>query len=307
MLRDLPPCAFCSSRDYEPVEGKLEGSVALSRLRCTCQRDVFALSYSDGTRLYARYVFWLRDDSEPQFTQWLHDAMMPTLRSWGEKCLEAHRSARIAMLTKLRMRFDFWTDDRGAVRWSDLSEPVRVHIDDWENDYIRPLELIDSPLTPRIPSCVRGVRRTYYPEGEKWTTIVHDEVADLPVPDDPPIVHNAEFWKHVFDAVGIEHYVPTENRYTTDGPPWFAFLHGDATYLVGRRKHVMSLQTIHADTVDVTPLGRVAREDKVTFQVTDGVGFSGGQEIEIHASTREKCVEYLKIMLALEHVNINQP
>lgn len=163
-------------------------------------------------------------------------------------------------------------------------------------------------IPPRIPN---GIAQCFIQIGEDankpiWKQIKHQETAELPLPIDPIRVQHDAYFGEVFGSLrkelGVE--IVTEeipNQFTSGWKPqpWFKFMIGDNTFVVGPRKRVDAILVQSLAGFQTTEIRKVALdEDKVTYS-PDGRWHGKAdtaKTLEVHAWTQEKLIQYLTIL-----------
>lgn len=148
----------------------------------------------------------------------------------------------------------------------------------------------------------------------RWIHVKAEDTANKALPPDPLRIHHDEKFANIFGAVvlatGVS-FTPVEipNLYWSDpskSEPWFTFDILGSKFTVGPRKRVISINVVFPSPRDVGAISQAAEEDDVTYFVNNSTlnGYYGISSFSIHAWTRDKAVEYLKLAVIAAVENI---
>lgn len=309
-MRELPVCD-CGRNDFSNRSTSLGPGYYNATHRCqACQTLAWVLSSDAG--MVCILVPPSLDVAPVE--RWVNDVLQPTWRDRSAK-LKAHRKEEwAAWLDEVfKVRFPECTvfPDH-SVSYHDLPKEAQEAIDlqfgenDEKRGTYRPLppELLAPVYPPQVPEGVT----VWFLDGRgpdaRWVLAVHNVSAAITPPRDPILVSNeryfAEVWKEVEAALGcpLPDRVEVKNGYG-GREPWYQFVVGTATFTVGWRKRVVSLQVESPTLLSTERIRPLASRDDTTYEAHRGD--EGGWQSEIrtanviliHAWTREKLVEYI--------------
>lgn len=158
-------------------------------------------------------------------------------------------------------------------------------------------------LPPQVPA---SITIFIHVEGiEDWRKVTTKETADLEIPQDPILVYHEAFYQEVFSALEAE-FGPiqreiVENEYSKEkNQPWYKFSIGKITVTVGPRKRVDSVIFESKEAFNPEVIHTLAASDGVTYVANDVWANQATtvREVEVHAWTKEKLIEYLKVIIS---------
>jgi hypothetical protein len=165
---------------------------------------------------------------------------------------------------------------------------------------------IASPVYP--PGRLPAGWLVWYRGDNRWWPVDPAYAVALPIPKDPILVHNEDFFAAVRVIVEVRlsvvvagmpmlpmnhqpftpfREVPPE--YLGNIAPWYAFEIGEVRFTVGRRKRVVEVRACWPRAVNVDAVAALGDVDKVTHGAIHG-GY------HIHAWTKGKVIEYIVAM-----------
>lgn len=281
-MNDLPNCV-CDRNDYR------HGSSSLSRIHTqwqicnACDRQLLLLS-AYGTHYQ---IFFPADKSAHQAAlEWLNMTVMIVGRAFQERRRVAKDLLWEEFLPDFCRRSGMVWDKDNYWEGDFPSPEFRQECQDFEARTLGQ-SLEDSPVLPCPPSDVRIWRYV----GSEYVIQQPEESLGLEVPRDPVVVKNEQFWKRVFDEVGVQVYEDAENTYSENGKPWYSFRHGDGVFTVGWRHRVVSIEGVFPSKKDLSAVRQLGERDSVTCNVEDN-------QFTIHAWSEDHCVEYMQKILA---------
>ena len=172
-----------------------------------------------------------------------------------------------------------------------------------------PDDLVD-PLYPTHVPSIEGVSIWAHLQGRMYIPVDHAKSWRMPVPEDPILVSNREFFKEVREQVlkeltldNADHplynsmmsMLTVKNQYGGI-EPWYTFTIMDVEFVIGWRKRVVSITAkSKALPFYITDITKLAERDSVTYSADDKYSpvDSMAHQVSIHAWGKEKCIEYL--------------
>lgn len=310
--QELPDCV-CGTHDYEGGGGTFGGSLCTQGFTClSCGRQLMVI---DGYYM-GPHAFFPRDEDTQlgeDVMEYINGPMMATWRT--HEAIVNEREERFYV--ERRLSHTLVCEDNGLpveTSYYDFSKELRDRIDPLRNQLRQDAWSIDPPLLPRLPESafVKAKSRVM----GTWHDLTHDMCKDVDAPPDPIRVRHDKFWGDVLaqfaSIVGVEKLAHDEmqNQYWPDKnrlEPWYTFTAGDLRFVVGPRKRVDVIRVERTDggKLYTQPIKALTDADEVTYTADGGWKNSAGtaHKIEVHAYTREKLLEYFRVICALGRVS----
>lgn len=328
---NLPPCAGCGSTSYRPGGGTF-GHGSTRWFTCErCGREGVEIFNHMGVFILARdkpVPLPLDEYGNAQSTfpqgalDHINTVLTITLRAYEKQIDKAREALRLAA-------WDFYFDLLGIPRGTVFTterEPYARVLQTPGGEVIRDEVLIarldamldalhrercSFPVTclPKVPDCAV----VYVMLRGEWVSVDRAESAMLNVPPDPIRVAHDTYWADVFkqlhDSSALAPEVKptlTENQYVgargTAAEPWYTFTAGGRHFLLGPRKRVDSVEVTSETLMDTAKIRALAERDNTTYEAEGGwkSNVSQAKKILIHAGTKEKLVEYVKVLLGAQ-------
>jgi hypothetical protein len=259
---------------------------------CTnCNAPVSLVSRAGGTLLayFAPGVCEVSEDGfrqvPPAYLTYVNDTLLKTWRVRSD-AMKAHENKEWETWVAQEFKPQ-WPDldyPSGKLSYYDLPDDARAAIDAVfggtnevrkVGNYLTIPEGLQKPVVPpQVPQAVHDGTWVFLSRIESgWERLDPAATVDLPIPRDPLIVRNEEFWNDVFTQVeqAIEQPFPeraeTPNGYSNrpNAEPWYTFTLAGTEFRVGWRKRVTSLTLTFPQPKAVGDIHALADRDSVTY------------------------------------------
>ena len=252
-------------------------------------------------------------DNIDNYKDWLNNTLLITMRAYGELVEIAQKKIYQRWLAQFKSRhvryFDYTTI--GALKGHD-DKLWEFGCKQAEKLYRKPYYL--NPKSVKLPALSKlpeGLQFAWFVGGgdneSNWQWVHHRNTEYIECPPDPIRVKHDAYWNEIFAKFPnvFDKREEIKNRYCGAAcEPWYKIMIPTAQMIIGPRKRVDSIQVTFSRKVNVSCLRDIAKADGTTYTADGGwQGISDeATEIEIHAWTKEKVVEYLTIILEICNV-----
>jgi hypothetical protein len=297
MPEELPYC-ICGHKNWRPG-GSYFGMLSQQWFTCLhCRRvamDLFA--HNNG-------CFIIPSDVRGEINaheDYINDVLLVTFLIAGKEAEKARGDVWKRIWEDFCQEHSISPDTKPT----DLSPDLRsLETDKWYEmqklkEWRCPVGFERSVTPPQIPEGLTIYLLIKGEEPPQWELVNREETLSLPLPVDPILIDHQEFYNRVFEnfqSFNLERKEIPNEYCGAKNQPWYEFTFRGATFKVGPRKRVDAIKVQAPKGIFTPRIEALARADAVTFTAEHRKG-SRAEELEVHAWTEEKLVEYLQTLL----------
>lgn len=301
MMPEKAPKCLCGKKQWTPGGASISSGLQSQWFTCyNCRRPAISIGNGGG------HAFIVSKTCSSEFPNdamnWINDTLLLVWRDVQQRLTAARNvielEARGAFCKNESLpqgtRIDAMNEaqtERFRAMWDALYKQ-----DNWR----RPPGFEDQGLPPQVPESVTVL----YPTGDgEWKMIDPAETVSIEIPADPIRVRHDAYFNEVFTSLERElgkfERVEVKNEYCgAKNEPWYQFALGSFIFTVGPRKRVITIKVDAPDGINTESIRKAAQADGTTY-TADGEwqgDATVATDIEVHAWTKEKLIEYIKII-----------
>jgi len=304
MPEDCPSCV-CGAHAWESGGGSFGGSVSSQWFTCpSCGRKALDLC-AGSNQAFVQMASASEYSKLDNHLGYINEILLVAFRANGEKCQKARDAMSLAHKNKWFAEHDLPLDSDVTT----FSKELRGEYSDsfYEMDkqpeYRCPIGFECSVLPPQIPKELVIRLGNFTGRGaERWTLADNATSQLLPLPIDPIRVRHDAYFLPLFEKLGLGHPTEITNQYCgAKCEPWYQFIIGECTFVVGPRKRVDNIEVFcpSGKQLDTTAIAAVAKADDTTYYADEGWKSDAPKatKVCVHAWNKEKLEQYLTILM----------
>lgn len=304
---DLPKC-LCGTHDWQS-NGVSYAIINQLNFGCPkCHRVGFFLS------AYGCAGFITSTDAKGKIEnnhEYLNDILLVTWRARGEEIEEAHKGFQECKWAAFLEAFSLPSGIQRGQMSETVKEAAQIFWDEFDRhpEYRKPSRFAMPPLPPKLPASLTVFLLVENGGDKTWRLVKHQETRQLEVPPDPIKVRHDNYYGPFFAELSQKLGMDIVRREVSNeycgarNQPWFEFMLGTTTFIVGPRKRVTAIKVKAPNGIPADEIRTVALADDVTYQAYNQNENGGWKAelsvvyaLEVHAWDKEQLEKYLLIL-----------